>query len=56
MVKVLFEELWEKNVMEGRFVMDDGVGICGVRKKKGDEGEKVERFEVFMNSWEMCKG
>ena len=53
-LNLFFEEFCEKNLIQPTFVMDHPLAISPLTKKKPDDPEKVERFELFINTWEMC--
>jgi lysyl-tRNA synthetase class 2 len=53
-VNLFFEEYCEKNLIQPTFVMDHPLAISPLTKKKPSDPEKVERFELFINTWEMC--
>ena len=53
-INLFFEEYCEKNLIQPTFIMDHPVAISPLTKKKPDDPEKVERFELFINTWEMC--
>ncbi|MCR4598834.1 MAG: lysine--tRNA ligase [Acetatifactor sp.] len=53
-VNLFFEEYCEKNLIQPTFVMDHPIAISPLTKKKPSDPEKVERFELFINTWEMC--
>ena len=53
-VDLFFEEYCEKELMQPTFIMDHPLEISPLTKKKPDDPEKVERFELFINGWEMC--
>ena len=53
-INIFFEEYCEKNLIQPTFVMDHPLAISPLTKKKPDDPEKVERFELFINTWEMC--
>jgi len=53
-LNLFFEEFCEDNLIQPTFVMDHPIAISPLTKKKPDEPEKVERFELFINGWEMC--
>ena len=53
-VNLFFEEFCEKELVQPTFVMDHPLAISPLTKKKPDDPEKVERFELFINTWEMC--
>ena len=53
-VNLFFEEFCEKNLIQPTFVTDHPLAISPLTKKKPDDPTKVERFELFINTWEMC--
>ena len=53
-VNLFFEEFCEKNLIQPTFVCDHPIAISPLTKKKPSDPEKVERFELFINTWEMC--
>ena len=53
-LNLFFEEFVEKHLIQPTFVMDHPIEISPLTKKKPDNPEYVERFEMFMNGWEMC--
>ncbi|MBE6660264.1 MAG: lysine--tRNA ligase [Ruminococcaceae bacterium] len=53
-LNLFFEEFVEHHLVQPTFVMDHPVEISPLTKKKPDDPEYVERFEMFMNGWEMC--
>ena len=53
-VNLFFEEYCEKELVQPTFVMDHPIEISPLTKKKPDDPSKVERFELFINGWEMC--
>ena len=53
-INLFFEEFCEANLIQPTFVMDHPLAISPLTKKKPDDPEKVERFELFINTWEMC--
>ncbi|MCD7862455.1 MAG: lysine--tRNA ligase [Lachnospiraceae bacterium] len=53
-INLFFEEFCEKNLVQPTFVMDHPVEISPLTKKKLSDPTKVERFELFINTWEMC--
>ncbi len=53
-LNLFFEEYVEKHLIQPTFVMDHPIEISPLTKKKPDNPEYVERFEMFMNGWEMC--
>ncbi len=53
-LNLFFEEYVEQHLIQPTFVMDHPVEISPLTKKKPDNPEYVERFEFFMNGWEMA--
>ena len=53
-LNLFFEEYVEENLVQPTFVMDHPVDISPLTKRKPSDPEYVERFEMFMNGWEMC--
>lgn len=53
-LNLFFEEFVEEHLVQPTFVMDHPVEISPLTKKKPDNPEYVERFEFFMNGWEMA--
>ena len=53
-VNLFFEEFCEEHLIQPTFVMDHPLAVSPLTKKKPDDPEKVERFELFINTWEMC--
>ena len=53
-VNLFFEEYCEKNLIQPTFVTDHPLAISPLTKKKPEDPTKVERFELFINTWEMC--
>ena len=53
-LNLLFEEFCEEKMIQPTFVMDHPVDISPLTKRKPENPEYVERFEMFMNGWEMC--
>ena len=51
---LFFEEFVEEHLLQPTFVMDHPIEISPLTKKKPSDPGKVERFELFMNGWEMC--
>jgi len=51
---LFFEEFAEEHLIQPTFVTDHPIEISPLTKKKPDNPELVERFEMFMNGWEMC--
>ena len=52
-LNLFFEEFVEEHLLQPTFVMDHPVEISPLTKKKPENPEYVERFEFFMNGWEM---
>lgn len=53
-LNLLFEEYVEEHLIQPTFIMDHPVEISPLTKKKPENPEYVERFEFFMNGWEMA--
>ena len=53
-VNLFFEEFCEKELIQPTFIMDHPIEISPLTKKKPSDPTKVERFELFINTWEMC--
>lgn len=53
-LNLFFEEFVEEHLIQPTFVMDHPIEISPLTKKKPGNPEYVERFEMFMNGWEMC--
>ncbi|MCI5919337.1 MAG: lysine--tRNA ligase [Roseburia sp.] len=53
-INLFFEEFCEKELIQPTFIMDHPVAISPLTKKKPSDPSKVERFELFINTWEMC--
>lgn len=53
-LNLFFEEFVEEHLIQPTFVMDHPVEISPLTKKKPENPEYVERFEFFMNGWEMA--
>ena len=53
-LNLFFEEFAEEHMIQPTFVMDHPVEISPLTKKKPDNPDYVERFEFFMNGWEMA--
>ena len=53
-VNLFFEEYCEKELVQPTFIMDHPIAISPLTKKKPTDPTKVERFELFINTWEMC--
>lgn len=53
-LNLFFEEFAEKHLVQPTFIMDHPVEISPLTKRKPDAPDYVERFELFINGWEMC--
>lgn len=53
-INLFFEEFCEKELIQPTFIMDHPIEISPLTKKKPGDPTKVERFELFINTWEMC--
>lgn len=53
-LNLFFEEFVEEHLIQPTFLMDHPVEISPLTKKKPENPEYVERFEFFMNGWEMA--
>ena len=53
-VNLFFETYCEEHLIQPTFIMDHPLAISPLTKKKPDDPTKVERFELFINTWEMC--
>ena len=53
-VNLFFEEFCEEKLIQPTFIMDHPIEISPLTKKKPSDPTKVERFELFINTWEMC--
>ena len=53
-LNLFFEEFVEEHLVQPTFIMDHPLAISPLTKKKPSDPEKVERFELFINTWEMC--
>ncbi|MGN9056026.1 lysine--tRNA ligase [Bariatricus sp. HCP28S3_A7] len=53
-LSLFFEEFAEEHLIQPTFVMDHPIEISPLTKKKPENPEYVERFEFFMNGWEMA--
>nr|WP_207745100.1 lysine--tRNA ligase [Ruminococcus sp. D40t1_170626_H2] len=53
-INLFFEEYCEKELIQPTFIMDHPIEISPLTKKKPSDPNKVERFELFINTWEMC--
>ena len=53
-LNLFFEEFVEEHLIQPTFIMDHPIEISPLTKKKPSDPSKVERFELFINTWEMC--
>ena len=53
-INLFFEEFCEDKMIQPTFIMDHPIEISPLTKKKPDDPTKVERFELYINGWEMC--
>ena len=53
-LNLFFEEFVEDNLIQPVFIMDHPVEVSPLTKRKPDKPDYVERFELFINGWEMC--
>ncbi len=53
-INLFFEEFCEEHLLQPTFIMDHPVEISPLTKRKPDKPDYVERFELFINGWEMC--
>ena len=53
-INLFFEEFCEKELIQPTFIMDHPIEISPLTKKKPENPEYTERFEFFMNGWEMA--
>lgn len=53
-INLFFEEFCEEKMIQPTFVMDHPIEISPLTKKKSGAEDRVERFELFINTWEMC--
>ncbi len=53
-INLFFEEFCEEKLIQPTFIMDHPVEISPLTKRKPSRPELVERFELFINGWEMC--
>ncbi len=53
-LNLFFEEFVEEHLLQPTFIMDHPVEISPLTKKKPENPDYVERFEFFMNGWEMA--
>ena len=53
-INLFFEEICEEKLIQPTFIMDHPIEISPLTKKNPSDPSKVERFELFINTWEMC--
>ncbi len=53
-VNLFFDEFCEDKMIQPTFIMDHPIEISPLTKKKPGNPSKVERFELYINGWEMC--
>ncbi len=53
-INLFFEAYCEEKLIQPTFIMDHPIEISPLTKKKPTDPSKVERFELFINTWEMC--
>ena len=53
-LNLFFEEFCEDKLIQPTFIMDHPVDVSPLTKRKPDKPDYVERFELFINGWEMC--
>ena len=53
-INLFFDEYCEDKMIQPTFIMDHPIEISPLTKKKPDDPSKVERFELYINGWEMC--
>ena len=53
-LNLFFEEFCEDKLIQPTFIMDHPVDVSPLTKRKKDKPGYVERFELFINGWEMC--
>ena len=53
-LNLFFEAFVEEHLIQPTFIMDHPIEISPLTKKKPSDPSKVERFELFINTWEMC--
>ncbi len=53
-INMFFEEYCEDKLIQPTFIMDHPIEISPLTKKKPSDPTKVERFELYINTWEMC--
>ncbi len=52
--QLFFDEYCEKELIQPTFILDYPIVLSPLTKKKPSDPEKVERFELYINTWEMC--
>ena len=53
-LNLFFEKYVEEHLVQPTFIMDHPVEISPLTKRKPDQPEYTERFELYMNCWEMA--
>ncbi len=53
-LNLFFEQFVEEHLLQPTFIMDHPIEISPLTKKKPDAPDYVERFELYINGWEMC--
>ena len=53
-VNLFFDEYCEDKMIQPTFIMDHPIEISPLTKRKPEDPSKVERFELYINGWEMC--
>ncbi len=53
-LNLFFEEFCEEKLIQPTFIMDHPVDVSPLTKRKPSRPDQVERFELFINTWEMC--
>ena len=53
-LNLFFEEFCEDKLIQPTFIMDHPVDISPLTKRKPSRPDQVERFELYINTWEMC--
>ena len=53
-LNLFFEEYCEDKMIQPTFIIDHPIEISPLTKKKPEDPSKVERFELYINGWEMC--
>ena len=53
-INLFFDEYCEDKMIQPTFIMDHPIEISPLTKKKPGHPEQVERFELYINGWEMC--